>query len=192
MSHLQANNKITTKLAERSHENIERVIDLLRRAQNLEQQYTDWMASLPPSWITETTNWSGLEPSNLASALVYPGKVYSFGDLWMANKFSVVRSCRILLWSTILRCVAWLNGPLEYMVTPEYAEASRTCRVLIQDITSSVPYVSISLCLIRSLAIHPFHENSHQFQLHYFSQCSLPDSNMPCSISDGHPEQAQQ
>ncbi|KAG4444221.1 hypothetical protein IFR05_000318 [Cadophora sp. M221] len=140
MSSLQADNKCTTKLAERSTENIEKVIQLLRRAEFLEQQYADWLAALSPSWVVATTDWSDFEPSNIGTSLVYPGRVYSFKELWMANKCSVARSCRLLIWSTILRCMAWLKGPHEYRMTTEYAEGSRKCRTLIEDIVSSVPY----------------------------------------------------
>ncbi|PVH76735.1 hypothetical protein DL98DRAFT_496386 [Cadophora sp. DSE1049] len=140
MSRLQADNKATTKLVERSTENIEKVIHLLRRAERLEQQYADWVAALPSSWLVRTSDWSDFEPTDLATSLVYPGRVYTFGDLWMANKYNVARSCRILIWSTILRCIAWLTGPYKYMMTNEYIEGSRKCRTLIEDVTSSVPY----------------------------------------------------
>ncbi|KAH7411226.1 hypothetical protein BKA64DRAFT_376496 [Cadophora sp. MPI-SDFR-AT-0126] len=140
MAKLQVDNKATTKLAERSTENIENVINLLRRAERLEQQYADWIAALPSSWVVRTSDWSEFEPTDLATSLVYPGRVFTFGDLWMANKYNVARSCRILIWSTILRCIAWLTGPDEYMMTNEYIEGSRECRTLINDITSSIPY----------------------------------------------------
>ncbi|KAK0119613.1 hypothetical protein ONS95_011053 [Cadophora gregata] len=140
MSQLQADNKVATKLAERSIENIERVINLLQRAKHLDQQYADWVAALPSSWVVQTSDWSEFEPSDVATSLVHPGRVYTFGDLWMANKYNVARSCRILIWSTILRCMAWLNGPYDYMTTDEYLEGSRKCRNLIEDVTSSIPY----------------------------------------------------
>ncbi|KAL5330117.1 hypothetical protein ACEPPN_003641 [Leptodophora sp. 'Broadleaf-Isolate-01'] len=140
MSSLQADNKYTTRLAERSTENIEKVIQLLRRAEFLEQQYADWLAALSSSWVVEITDWSDFKPSNFFTSLVYPGRVYSFGEFWMANKCNIARSCRLLIWSTILRCIAWLSGPHEYMMTTEYAEGSRKCRTLIKDIISSVPY----------------------------------------------------
>lgn len=144
MSTVQADNKATTKLAERSIENIEKVIDLLRRAERLEKQYGDWIEALPPSWVVRTSDWAEFEPSDLAASLVYPGKVYTFGDLWMANKYNVARSCRILIWSTILRCIAWLTGPNDYMMASQYIEGSRKCRTLIEEITASVPFVRIS------------------------------------------------
>lgn len=145
MSTVQADNKSTTKLAERSIENIEKVVDLLRRAERLERQYGQWIEALPSSWVARTSDWSEFEPSDLAASLVYPGKVYTFGDLWMANKYNVARSCRILIWSTILRCIAWLTGPNDYMMASQYIEGSRKCRTLIKEITASVPFVRIFL-----------------------------------------------
>lgn len=140
MVDVQADNKTFTGLPERSTDNMEKVINLLRRAEALEQRYADWLRRLPPSWQIQSADWSDFDAANLSTSLVYPGRVHKFGDLWMANKYNVARSCRILLWSTIFRCIAWLGGPEEYMMSAEYSNGSRKCRQLIEDITASVPY----------------------------------------------------
>ncbi|KAK6586331.1 hypothetical protein PZA11_001388 [Diplocarpon coronariae] len=140
MVQLQADNKNTTALAERSPENTRRVVSLLRRSEALEQKYADWLRTLPATWDVTSADWSTFEAADLASSLVYPGRLDSFRELWMAIKCNIARSCRVLIWSTILRCVAWLNGPDIYKTTTEYAAASRDCRQLIKDIIASVPY----------------------------------------------------
>ncbi|KAL2070444.1 hypothetical protein VTL71DRAFT_13470 [Oculimacula yallundae] len=140
MSHLQADYRTTTTRAERSSETTEKVVDLLQRSKDLEHEYDEWLNELPSSWIVESADWSRFEPLNLATTLVYPGRVDVFGDLWMANKYSAARSCKVMIWSTILRCVAWLNGPDAYMHSAEYVEGSIKCRVIIEDIISSAPY----------------------------------------------------
>ncbi|PBP27265.1 hypothetical protein BUE80_DR001619 [Diplocarpon rosae] len=140
MVQLQADNKSTTALAERSPENIERVMNLLRRSEVLEHKYADWLRTLPATGEFSSADWSEFEATDLATSLVYPGRLDYFGELWMAVKCNIARSCRILIWSTILRCVAWLNGPDNYTTTTEYAAASRDCRRLIRDIIASVPY----------------------------------------------------
>ncbi|PVH71001.1 hypothetical protein DL98DRAFT_435993 [Cadophora sp. DSE1049] len=138
MVDVQADNKTITSLLERSTDNMEKVINLLRRAEALEQRYADWLRCLPASWQIQSAGWSDFDAANLSTSLVYPGRVDKFGGLWMVNKYNVARSCRILLWSTILRCIAWLGGPEEYVMSAEYSNGSRKCRQLIEDITASV------------------------------------------------------
>jgi hypothetical protein len=58
----------------------------------------------------------------------------------MAYKYNIVRSCRLFIYTTILRCVAWLGKSQDYRLTPEYTTASRICRQLVEDIVASVPY----------------------------------------------------
>jgi len=46
----------------------------------------------------------------------------------------------MLIWSTILRCVAWLGAPGDYRLTDEHRQAKQICEQLIEDIVASVPY----------------------------------------------------
>lgn len=137
---LRADNDQTTTLKAHTSENVEKVLRLLRRAESLDQEYTDWIEALPSSWAIKTVAWIDGEVPDLANSVIHPGRVDSYGELWMAYKYNLVRSCRLFIWTVILRCVAWLGDPRDYRVSPEYTTASRVCQQLIEDIVSSVPY----------------------------------------------------
>jgi hypothetical protein len=130
----------TTMLKLRSTENTDKVMKLLQRAQALDEEYLDWIKALPPGWEIKTVAWVDSAVQNLSTSLVHPGRVDAYGELWMAYKYNIVRSCRLFIYTTILRCVAWLGKSPDYRLTPEYTTASRICRQLVEDIVASVPY----------------------------------------------------
>lgn len=140
MSILRADNDKTTSLKTHTAENVEKVLNLLRRAESLDQEYIDWIKALPASWTIKTVAWIDGEVPNLATSVIHPGRVDAYGELWMAYKYNIVRACRLFTWTVILRCVAWLGVPCDYRLTPEYTTASRICQQLVEDIVSSVPY----------------------------------------------------
>jgi hypothetical protein len=140
MAALRADTDKTTTLKGHSHENIEKVTNLLQRAQALDQEYVDWIKALPACWEIKTTAWVDSAAQDLSTSPVHPGRVDAYGELWMAYKYNIVRSCRLFIYTTILRCVAWLENPGDYRLTPEYTTASRICRQLVEEIVASVPY----------------------------------------------------
>jgi hypothetical protein len=140
MAALRADNDKTTTLKLHSAENTEKVLKLLRRAEALDQEYLDWITTLPAGWEIKTVAWVDGDVQDLSTSLTHPGRVDAYGELWMAYKYNIVRSCRLFIWTTILRCAAWLGYPQDYRLTPEYTTASRICRQLVEDIVASVPY----------------------------------------------------
>jgi hypothetical protein len=74
----------------RTPENIERVRDLMHRAQALDEQITAWMHSVPDTWKFRTLCW---QLHNLAvpggsdyfKAEVFPGRVDMYSDFWVAG-----------------------------------------------------------------------------------------------------------
>ncbi|KAL5317674.1 hypothetical protein ACEPPN_014772 [Leptodophora sp. 'Broadleaf-Isolate-01'] len=140
MAQLRADNDLTTTSKVRSAENIEKVLKLLRRAESLDKQYMEWIKSLPPAWQINTVAWIDGEVPDLSNSVVHPGRIDAYGELWMAYKYNIVRGCRLFIWTTILRCVAWLGNMGDYRLTPEYTTASQICRSLIEDIVASVPF----------------------------------------------------
>jgi hypothetical protein len=140
MAALRADTDQTTTLQIHSVENTEKVMKLLRRAEALDQEYLEWIKALPAGWEIKTVAWVDGDVKNLSTSLVHPGRVDAYGELWMAYKYNIVRACRLFIWTTILRCAAWLGVPQDYRLTPEYTVAARICRQLIEDIVASVPY----------------------------------------------------
>ncbi|CZS89868.1 uncharacterized protein RAG0_01103 [Rhynchosporium agropyri] len=140
MAQLRADNDLVTSVKVRSAETTENVLRLLRRAESLDKEYTDWMKSLPPLWQHNTVAWVDAEIPDLGKSMVHPGRIDSYSELWIAFKCNLARGCRLFIWTTILRCVAWLSNDGDYRLTPEYTTAIQTCRPLIEDIVASVPY----------------------------------------------------
>ncbi|PVH88677.1 hypothetical protein DL98DRAFT_508575 [Cadophora sp. DSE1049] len=140
MAQLRADNDATTTIRFRSAENIEKVLKLLRRAEALDKQYIEWIQALPPAWQINTVAWIDGEVPDLPNSVIHPGRIDTYGELWMAYKYNIVRGCRLFIYTTILRCVAWLGDNGDYRLTPEYATATQICRGLIEDIVASVPY----------------------------------------------------
>jgi hypothetical protein len=120
------------------------VIELLHKAKTLEREYREWFNSLPTSFSSSLA-WVdyGVEDTDLSTVMSYPGKVETYKELYVAYLYNIARSSQILIWYTILRCVAWLFGDKDYKISPEYNEASRQCRELIKGIISSMPYFFI-------------------------------------------------
>ena len=141
----QDNDKITS-LCPQTPANIASVFTLLNRAQDLEREYREWYTSLRPHWKPNPVAWVdwsdiGLNMgADLSSSIVHPGRVDVYKELSLAYAYNIARSSQILIWTTILRCVAWLGEPDDYRITPEHKRAAQICSMLIEDIVASVPY----------------------------------------------------
>lgn len=133
-------NRLMTTLS-RSPENIELLLDIVRRCQTLDQQHVTWANGLPEYFQYKSVAWEDNVPNgNYALAEVFPGRIDAYQDLWVVSVWNLMRCSRIILASLIVRCAAWVCAPVDYRTTPEYATAARTCVDTITDIISSVPY----------------------------------------------------
>ncbi|KAH7154842.1 hypothetical protein B0J13DRAFT_210924 [Dactylonectria estremocensis] len=133
-------NRLMTTLA-RSPENIELLLDMIRRCQMVDQAHVAWDRDLPEYFRFKSVAWEDNVPNgNYALAEVFPGRVDAYQDLWVASVWNMTRCSRIILASLIVRCAAWVCSPVDYRTTPEYATSSRMCANLITDIIASVPY----------------------------------------------------
>ncbi|KAF7545656.1 hypothetical protein G7Z17_g9007 [Cylindrodendrum hubeiense] len=133
-------NRLMTTLA-RSPENIELLLDMIRRCQTVDQQHLNWERELPEYFRYKSVAWEDNVPNgNYGLAEVFPGRVDAYQDLWVASVWNMMRCSRLILASLIVRCAAWVCSPVDYRTTPEYATSARTCVDLITDIIASVPY----------------------------------------------------
>ena len=113
----------------RTPENFQKVMDLMKRAQAMEQEYQDWQASLPSDWRARTVAWVDQVPGgDIAKAEVCPGRVDMYDDVWLANTWNHTRVARLFISGAIVRCAAWICSPVDYRTTPEYAQSVRTVR----------------------------------------------------------------
>ncbi|KAF5022761.1 hypothetical protein F66182_5176 [Fusarium sp. NRRL 66182] len=133
-------NRLMTSLS-RSPENIELLLDIIRRCQILDQQHVAWANQLPEYFRFKSVAWEDNVPNgNFAMAEVFPGRIDAYQDLWVVSVWNLMRCSRLILASLIVRCAAWVCSPVDYRTTPEYATAARMCVDTITDIISSVPY----------------------------------------------------
>lgn len=133
-------NRLLATIA-RCPENIELLLDLIRRCQTVDQLHVKWSKDVPDYFRYEAVAWEDPIPNgDLATAEVFPGRVDAYQDLWVVSVWNLMRASRIILASLIVRCAAWICSPVDYRTTPEYATAARTCVDVITDIIASVPY----------------------------------------------------
>ncbi|KAF7916393.1 uncharacterized protein EAE98_010693 [Botrytis deweyae] len=122
-------------------ENIEKVLNHMKKAERIEKEYVDWYSNLPEEWTPKVAAWvDDTVEKDLEFTACYPGRVDVYGELWMATTHNIVRASRLFILTTILRCTAWITADLDYKLTPEYVKVSRQASVLIEDIVSSIPF----------------------------------------------------
>src|SRR6187402_1285560 len=89
MAQLRADNDATTAMKDHTAENIEKVLELLHRAEALDKQYIEWIKALPVSWEIKAVAWIDGEVPDLTNSLVHPGRVDAYGELWMVYKYNI-------------------------------------------------------------------------------------------------------
>ncbi|KAE9375062.1 hypothetical protein N431DRAFT_534079 [Stipitochalara longipes BDJ] len=135
------NNKITT-LSPHMACNTEIVVEFLTRAEELEKQYRDWQRNQALCWEPATVAWidDDDETIDLSTAEAFPGRVETFTELTAGYRYNIARSSQILIWTSILRAVAWRRYPNDYRLTSSYSKARQRCIELIDGIIASIPY----------------------------------------------------
>lgn len=119
----------------------QKVLDLMRRSQAMEQEYRQWEETLPEEWRVKTVAWVDNVPGgDLMRAEVCPGRVDMFKDLFVATVWNNARVCRLFISGLIVRCAAWICYPVDYRTTPEYATCARVGVDMVVDILASIPY----------------------------------------------------
>lgn len=122
-------------------ENIDLMMDMIRKCQTVDQGLVSWANNLPECFAWKTVAWQDeLTDGDYAHAEVFPGRIDAYQDLWIASIWNMKRTSRIVLASLIVRMAAWICSPLDYKTTPEYATAAHTCVESINDIIASVPF----------------------------------------------------
>jgi hypothetical protein len=91
-----------------TQENFSKTLELIHRAQELEQCFQDWEAGLSNEWRGQTVAQAESIPdSDLSILELYPGNVDIFPDLFIASQWNMARVSRLILAGIIIRCAAW-------------------------------------------------------------------------------------
>ncbi|KAH7029404.1 uncharacterized protein B0I36DRAFT_245051 [Microdochium trichocladiopsis] len=115
---------------------------IIRKCQQLDLDIQSWMQTRPENWQCKTVAWESSIPSNgdYSKLEVFPGRIDVFADLYVASTWSLARTTRMLMATTIMRCAAWVVAPVDYRTTSEYATSSRICIDMVTDIIASIPF----------------------------------------------------
>ncbi|KAI9643635.1 hypothetical protein NHQ30_008257 [Ciborinia camelliae] len=126
--------------AKRTPQDFERVLNLMRRAEAIEQGYLGWAEATPADWKYKSIGWiDDIPEEKLAGSKCFPGKIDKYVEVWTAHIWNLSRGSRLLNYSTIIRCSAWLCSPRDYRTTVEYEKAVIVGKRIIRDIIASVP-----------------------------------------------------
>ena len=127
-------------MASRTASNIENVLKLLRRCEALEEEYVAWFSLISDAYGFKPVAFIDSIQGDISESVVHPGRIDSYDEIGVASTCNLARSCRLFIWSTLLRCIAWLGEPQDYRLSPEFTVASRVCTEIIEDIIASLPY----------------------------------------------------
>ncbi|TGO24684.1 hypothetical protein BPAE_0097g00300 [Botrytis paeoniae] len=126
--------------AKRTPQDFENVLNLMRRAEAIEQSYSEWAESMPAQCNYKPIGWIDAIPEEkLAESKYFPGKIDKYHEVWVAHIWNLSRGSRLLNNSTIVRCAAWLCSPQDYRTTVEYEKAMIAGKEMIRDVIASVP-----------------------------------------------------
>ncbi|KXJ90603.1 hypothetical protein Micbo1qcDRAFT_148510 [Microdochium bolleyi] len=127
---------------QRTSTSTEIMMAVIRRCQQVDLDIQSWMQTRPENWQCKTVAWEDSIPNNgdYSKIDIFPGRVDMFTDLYIASVWSLARTTRMLMATTIMRCAAWIVAPVDYRTTSEYATSSRICVEMVTDIIASIPY----------------------------------------------------
>jgi hypothetical protein len=140
LAELRANAEDVITVTSRTATSIGEVLKLLRSCEALEGEYATWFEIVKVRMAFKPVAFVDSIEGDIGESIVYPGRIDSYDDLLVASTYNIARSCRLLIWSTILRCIAWLGEPQDYRLSPEFTVASRVCKPIIEDVIASIPY----------------------------------------------------
>jgi len=125
----------------RSPRTIEKVLALLRRAQDLDARFRRLNDKPPVPWRINSIETAGQCGDDLLDQVdMFPGDVYGFESLGSAVLHLATWVCHLMLTTSVLRCMAWLMTPDDYRVGPEYEELVKVARQRVRDIVAMAPY----------------------------------------------------
>lgn len=125
--------------------NRSKVFELLTRAKAAKQMYLSWVKGQlqTESWNFGPTAFVEKLPEgmSLLESEVFPGRVDVYNEMWYASVWNMGRTSGLLFSTIIVRCAAWLSPETDYRTLPEYIEASRFDRKIVEDMIASIPFL---------------------------------------------------
>lgn len=116
------------------------IMTLIGKAINIDKNLEDWTRTLPEAWNIETRKVVNYQPDDITIAEFWPGPVYIYQDLKVANLLNDCRICRIFCQSIVLGCIAALpmnSGEWDHIST----QALYIIQQAVNEICWSIPYL---------------------------------------------------
>jgi hypothetical protein len=116
------------------------ILAVVRRAQELDRGLEAWARSLPREWRADVARVVTEEPREPLTAFFWPGPVYVYGDLNIANVMNEYRISRLMCQSIVLLCVGALPAQAEHLQR-SYTEAVYIAQQMVNEVCSTVPFM---------------------------------------------------
>ncbi|KJR86514.1 uncharacterized protein SPSK_02323 [Sporothrix schenckii 1099-18] len=154
------------------------------RVRAIDSEMAAFLASLPHECKPYTRALAGDVPDgDYENAEAYPGRVDMYPDISMATVWVGIRSCRLVMSCSIVRCLALTCPPgTDYRTLPECIEETRRCKGLVDDVVAAVPY------FLGSVPSMPPISNSRQGTVPQLgpTSASAATSGFACGDDHGH------
>jgi hypothetical protein len=121
---------------------VDGLVGIIARARALDAKLESWDRTLPPIWRGELRRVITETPENPCEAPYWAGPVDTYEDLNIAKTVNDYRVSRVLCQTIVLRCIAALPSKDQTeQIGHLKSQAVYICRQMVNEFTSSVPYL---------------------------------------------------
>jgi hypothetical protein len=118
------------------------MISVIDQAQDLDRRLELWLHSLPEVWHHEIRRVVTEHPSNVMMSTMWPGPVYTYEDLGVANVMNECRVSRVLCQSLIMQCCEAIPEPsMSESLNRAYTRAVYVTKQMVNDFCSTLPFL---------------------------------------------------
>ncbi|OAA61361.1 Fungal transcriptional regulatory protein [Cordyceps fumosorosea ARSEF 2679] len=113
---------------------------IMKKCQVLEAHCRGWPDTLPEYFKFNIAAWISHPPTDPAKSEALFGPVHSYSDPWVGAIWNMVRTSRLILLTSILRCSALIHERTDVKTLPEYPDVAKLCIDVIHEAIAGVPY----------------------------------------------------
>ncbi|KAF2670717.1 hypothetical protein BT63DRAFT_438337 [Microthyrium microscopicum] len=133
-----------TEVLERrpSPEKIMDMLSIIEQAQDIDRRLEAWVHSLPNIWKADIAKIVTEPPKNVMTAPFWPGPIFTYQDLNIANVMNEYRVGRIFCQTLVMNCVEAIpNTSQTDSLQRALTEAVYIMQLMADDFCSTVPYM---------------------------------------------------
>ncbi|ATY63872.1 Fungal transcriptional regulatory protein [Cordyceps militaris CM01] len=121
-------------------DDFDQLSNLMRKFQALEAQCRNWPETLPDYFKFSVAAWISHRPPDPAKAEALLGPIHSYRGPWVGAIWNMVRTSRIILINSILRCSALIHERTDVQTLPEHSSMAQLYIDVIHEAVAGVPY----------------------------------------------------